>query len=463
MGAMAIGAREAEEVRDVASSLDYGATWCNPLPLASEVPSNGGVRSLADPHVLKVGRDYYLYATGGAAWVSSDLCDWAYRPVQPLTTAPAMIELGGIYYLIDNASVLYAAPGPLGPWTSKGPILDGRGKASRFADWMFFRDDDGRVFVYHNSQAGIGTDGIFVTEVDLVAGRTKGPTQSCFAYDPGHVWEHRGDDNADASSSWLEAGWMTKRAGRYHLQYSAPGTEFVSYAVGVYTADSPLGPFRYDARSPLLSDNGHLMRGPGHHTVFTGPDGELFALYHVLVRNEHAFERRLALDRVSFDRQGRMVFEGPTETPQWAPASGRRGDAGLANLAAGAAAKADSAAPTGSPSGAIDGSWGTWWEPADAKTGHWLRLDLGRAARVHALRVTFYGSGPNAYRIETSSNGLSWTPAVDQTASVTARDVAYHVVARPPSGTRHVRLTLTGAPNGGPVRVIELTPFGVEG
>jgi hypothetical protein len=461
-GSQAAGGSDAGATGGADASVitDYSATWCNPLPIASEPTAGGGARSLADPNVLAVGTDYYLYATGGSAWVSKDLVDWTYQLVQPSTTAPAMIGIAGTYYLIDNGSVLYTASSPLGPWTSKGRLKDPGGNDVYYADWMFFADDDGKVYAYHNSQAGIGTDGIFATEVDLPNAKTVGANVNCIAYDSSHVWERRGDYNQDPSSSWLEAGWMTKHAGRYHLQYSAPGTEFFTYAVGLYTADAPLGPFTYDARSPLLKDDGRLMRGPGHHSVFTGPDGELWTMYHVLVRNQSAFERRLALDRVSFDGQARMVFEGPTETPQWAPGSGRRGDAGLVSLAAGATATADSAAAARPAAQALDTAWSTWWEPADASAGHWLRLDLGKSTRVNALRVIFYTTGPHQYRIETSPDGATWAAAVDETANTLARDAAYHVVDSPPPDTRYVRLTVTGGPSGTPVRVIELTPFG---
>ena len=43
---------------------------------------------------------------------------------------------------------------------------------------------------------------------------------------------------------------MTKRNGTYYLQYSAPGTEWKTYAVGVYTSKRPLGPFTYAPRNP---------------------------------------------------------------------------------------------------------------------------------------------------------------------------------------------------------------------
>ena len=41
-----------------------------------------------------------------------------------------------------------------------------------------------------------------------------------FAHVPGHVWERWGERNEHPDVAWIEASWMTKHAGRYHLQYS---------------------------------------------------------------------------------------------------------------------------------------------------------------------------------------------------------------------------------------------------
>lgn len=41
--------------------------------------------------------------------------------------------------------------------------------------------------------------------------------------------------------TYLEGAWMTRRNGRYYLQYAAPGTEYDVYATGTYLGSSPLG------------------------------------------------------------------------------------------------------------------------------------------------------------------------------------------------------------------------------
>lgn len=49
---------------------------------------------------------------------------------------------------------------------------------------------------------------------------------------------------------YVEGAFMTKHDGRYYLQYAAPGTQYNTYADGVYVGQSPLGPFTRQASNP---------------------------------------------------------------------------------------------------------------------------------------------------------------------------------------------------------------------
>ncbi len=85
-----------------------------------------------------------------------------------------------------------------------------------------------------------------------------------------------------SSESWIEGPWMTRHGNTYYLQYAAPGTDWITYGVGVYTSDAPLGPFNYYEGSPILVHRGGLINGTGHHSVVEGPDGALWAVYTLL-------------------------------------------------------------------------------------------------------------------------------------------------------------------------------------
>src|SRR5678815_667922 len=67
-----------------------------------------------------------------------------------------------------------------------------------------------------------------------------------------HGWERFGQDHtAEDRPTYMEGAWMTKHAGRYYLQYGAPGTEYNVYATGTYVSDNPLGPFEYASYNPV--------------------------------------------------------------------------------------------------------------------------------------------------------------------------------------------------------------------
>ena len=133
--------------------------------------------------------------------------------------------------------------------------------------------------------------------------------------------------------AWIEGPWVTKHDGVYHLQYSGCGTEWDSYAIGVYQSSSPTGPFAYVESSPILRHSGGLIRGTGHHAMARDKSGKLWMLYHVLFGNTDKFDRRLALDPVGFDERGRMFVGGPSERAALAPGvasePARSNDAGL--------------------------------------------------------------------------------------------------------------------------------------
>src|SRR5438105_170917 len=64
------------------SVIGKSTRYCNPLPLeaSSRDGSPQGV-SLGDVTVVREGDFYYLFGTGGGAWVSIDLVSWKYQAV----------------------------------------------------------------------------------------------------------------------------------------------------------------------------------------------------------------------------------------------------------------------------------------------------------------------------------------------------------------------------------------------
>ena len=222
-------------------------------------------------------------------------------------------------------------------------------------------------------------------------------TKLLFAYNPDHVWERFGEFNEDASTSWCEGPWMLKARGRYYLTYAAPGTQWRTYGMGAYVAQSPLGPFIYQQRNPILRDTGGLVRGPGHGCLVRGPRDTLWAFYTCTVCYHHIFERRIGLDPAGFDAAGNLFVLGASEIPQWAPGIMERpelgNDAGLSPVTQSRQVKASSSAPGRPPLYAVDGSMKTWWQPAEGDREPWLEVDLEAVFALSALRVIW--SEPN--------------------------------------------------------------------
>jgi hypothetical protein len=384
---------------------------------------------------------------------------------------PSIAEHNGKFYLSGNGGVgMWKSSGPLGPWKRIGDILDHNGEKIFWADLMFFVDDDGSFYCYHHSGSGRGTDGIFVTLLDPASDFTRaaGPTRNCFAYEPSHIWERWGDRNEHPNIAWIESPWLTKHNGQYYLQYSGAGTEWKTYAVGVYVSDSALGPFRYQETSPILKDQGGLLNGTGHHAMVTGPDGRLWCLYHVLFRNRDKFDRRLALDPVGFDTEGRMFIDGPSEVLRFIPLStptsakpvGKMGKIVSQNKPA----TASGSLPGRPALYAVDNNIRTWWQAADNTFPQWMSVDLMEPFGLIALRVIFAEASGNHdpesadkswdFRIETSPDGKQWTSGEPRSSE---SDIYFTELDG--SAARHVRIRIERTPGGIPAGITDLCVF----
>ena len=464
--------------RGALSAQNKTQRYCNPLPIPAypiQTASGRDMRSMADPTVIRAGGKWYLYPSNGLAWWSSDLVNWHYQPmtlpgVKGVVWAPTVMEHNGSFYLTANGLGLYGAEDPLGPWQLLGDFRDEEGKVYQPFDPMLFRDGDGRVYFYFAGGAATGIFGVELDPKDLT--RFLGKRRHLFAYEPAHKWESAGDLNELTETSWIEGPWMTRQGGRYYLQYSAPGTEWKTYAVGLYEGESPLGPFRYDPRSPLLVDRKGLLNGSAHHSVVEGPNGTHWVIYHVLYRNRYRFERRLAMDPVGFDEQGRMIMRGPSETPQWAPGVKAKpwvdNDSGSIVLSLNKPVQSSSSYSGRAPEYGVDNNARTWWQAADGDKGPYLEIDLMQDFTVDSTRILWSDEGldlkkgvrpaPYQYTISVSPDGKSYSTVVDKMKNTEDMNIQFDEI--PPVRARRVRLTISGVPAGMPVGVLELTVFG---
>lgn len=456
-----------------------------------------GAGNLADPTVIRFEGRYYMYATGGlgpgtSIWASDDLVEWERHVARfeghATSDAPAAFVYRDQVYVAGNGTGLFRSSHALGPFEYLGDFSDHEGRRpdwglcpgcedGGFFDPTFFVDDDDRLYLYY---AGPGVEGIYGAELDPEdPTRLLGPVQLFFAFESKHVWERYGNRNEYSTHSWVEGPWMTKHDGTYYLQYSAPGTDWITYAVGVYTSDDPLGPFTYYDGNPVLLHRRGMINGVGHNSIVEGPGGRLWAFYNILYSNWNREEltRRIGMDPVGFDEAGNMVIEGPSETPQWAPGARPehwRGNAsGSIQLSEDKSYRVSSELPGREAPFAFDSNVRTLWAPAADDAEPWLELDLGAESDdqqyiVDSARILFplpegarSGEAPRrarGYRIEVSEDGETFTTVVDKSANTLDNAVEFDEID--PVRCRYVRLTITGWSAQMPRQLIEFTVFG---
>lgn len=329
----------------------------------------------ADPFVFKdTDGTYYLYVTSGGSYgyrvhTSQNLVEWeakgyCLRRADVYTDdtvvnengnkiynfwAPEVIKEGDTYYMVYTAQEhigIATSDSPLGPFTNKADsyLLP----EFRNIDGHFFRDDDGKVYLYFVSAGAVTYNGCTVTggnniwggEFDLATQTFKTAPTLLINYDK--KYEYMFTSGKTVRDSVAEGPELLKHGGKYYLTYSASGYTDPAYAVHYATADSPLGPYTKYTHNPILrSDdddcndyqNPHLY-GTAHHCFTTSPDGkELIIVYHAHRTGDHTVdngveERRICIDLAWFDANGvlhagRKQSGVPTATAQVLPSGGK--------------------------------------------------------------------------------------------------------------------------------------------
>ena len=64
------------------------ARYCNPLPM---VIGPGGNAS-GDVTVIRENGKYYMFCTGGGAWISEDMLNWSFQRVERVPVAPDVVK-----------------------------------------------------------------------------------------------------------------------------------------------------------------------------------------------------------------------------------------------------------------------------------------------------------------------------------------------------------------------------------
>jgi hypothetical protein len=456
-------------------------TFCNPLDLPYrfqlDAPSR---REAADPTLVRFNGEYWLFASkSGGYWHSGDMIHWQFvtpsgLPLEDYAPTVGVVN-GQMIFTAFNTPAIFSTDDPLkGTW-HKTAELKG------YPDPDVFVDDDGRVYLYYGCKSN---GGIQVVELDPKNEFkvVKGPI-TCFSADyANHGWEVSGEDNrgnphADGSKEmapWVEGAWMTKHAGTYYLQYSAPGTQFKSYADGVYTATNPMGPFAYAPSSPFSHKPTGFIGGAGHSSLVEDPDHNFWHISTMTISVRHMFERRLGLFPAGFTTDGQMfcnTYLG--DYPQFVPGTSKnpalKNSPGWMLLSYDKSATASSTLDQFPTKNAFDEDIRTWWSAASGKPDEWLQIDLGKPCRIDALQINFADQGVTnldrmtgdsyRYYVQVSDDGMHWKDCLDRRDSQCDSPHDYAQLDKPITA-RYARLVNVHTPGGGLFSISGFRLFG---
>ena len=456
-------------------------TFCNPLNLSYLFMFDANsARQAADPTIVLFQDDYYLFASrSDGYWYSNDLREWTLVIPTGLPLdeyAPTAFAIGDTLYFaawpFGSATQIYSCTDPKnGTWQEAADFQ------SEYRDPCLFLDDDGKVYMYQ----GCRNVEPFLSVVELDPKNNFQEIGSSVptidAHADLHGWERRGDDNLLDEEPWIEGCWMTKYKGKYYLQYSGPGTEYKTYADGVYTSDHPLGPFVYESYSPFSFKPTGFIGGAGHGSTFLDKSGNYWRVTTMVISIKHMFERRIGMFPVDFDADSvihtNTVFG---DYPQYMPGVKENpisdNFTGWMLLSHKKFASVSSVLEGYGIENAVDEDVKTYWCAQTGDSGEYIILDLGKTCEIRALQINFGEHDTDTklvrgrenpvyqqYLIHTSIDSIGWSLLIDK--SNNKKDVPHdYIQLSQLVDARYVKLTNLFTPGEGKFCVRDLRVFG---
>jgi xylan 1,4-beta-xylosidase len=411
-------------------------TFCNPINInyrfGIDKPSR---REAADPTVVLFRNEYYLFASkSGGYWYSDDLAHWNYVecnniPIEDWAPTAVVID-DTLYFMAGNnykCSIYKSTCPKEGHWQIAKDSLPWP-----VADPALFLDNDQRLYFYWGCS---DKNPIYGIELDYRNNFTcLGEKVPLIGSHPDEYgWEVSGDFNDNYKrSTWIEGSWMNKINGKYYLQYACPGTQYKSYADGVYIADNPLGPYTLAAHNPFAGKMGGFANGAGHGSTFTDKYGNWWHIGTVTISIKHMFERRLALFPAFLDTDGILfTMTKYGDYPMFIPKT-KVNDfngffPGWMLLSYKKPVTVSSTTDTLSPCFINDEEIRTYWAAKTGNDTEWAAIDLVNPCTVYALQVNFaehntriFGREEGLcyqYIVESSADNIKWQLLADRSAN----------------------------------------------
>lgn len=435
-------------------------TYCNPINIdytysIYDALANISYRSGADPAVVKYRNEYFMFVTRSMGyWHSFDLFQWSFIAPERWyfqgSNAPAAHNYNdSVLYVTGDPSgdmsVLYTDNPKKGDWKPAPIIL------TNLQDPDLFIDDDGQAYMFWGS-----------SNVDPIRGRILDsqdafrPSENIYQLfntdEKNHGWERFGENNNDTSiKGFIEGAWLTKYNHTYYMQYAAPGTEFNVYADGVYTSNSPLGPYQYAPNNPISHKPGGFINGAGHGSTVIGPENRYWHFATMSVSVNMNWERRICMFPTYFDRDGLMYTNSSFgDYPHYAPTvPNRMGEfTGWMLLSYNKSVKVSSYDEQFPAENLVDENVKTFWLAKINDDKQWIEIDLRTNGTVYAIQINYhdyksniYGKMPglfHRYIIQGSFDGTHWFSLVDKIDNV--KDVPNdYVQLESPQIVRYIR------------------------
>ena len=443
------------------------STYCNPLNIdytyaVYDSHRDLSYRSGADPAVVEFRGDYYMFVTRSMGyWHSEDLQNWSFIEPEKWyfegSNAPSAHNYkDSVLFVAGNPSghmsMLYTDDPKKGDWKAVPGILND------LQDPHIFIDDDDQPYVFWGSS---NTYPIRARKLEKDKRfRPAEEIHELFKLDgEKHGWERFGENHADTVlKGYMEGPWLTKYKDTYYMQYAAPGTEFNVYGDGVYTSDTPLGPYQYAPNNPISYKPGGFINGAGHGSTVLGPGNQFWHFASMSVSVNVNWERRLAMFPTYFDEDGLMYSDTNFgDYPHYGTMQGDKTGTftGWMLLSYKKPVKASSSAEDYVPENINDEDVHTFWLAKKNADGEYLEIDLLNESTVYAIQINYhdyqsalYGRIPDLfhrYTVEGSLDGNNWFILVDKRENF--KDVPNdYVELGTPKQARYIRYNHIYAP-----------------
>lgn len=450
-----IGCQDTDRIE--ARIAQHPKTFCNPVNLNyrfMKIDGGEGIREAADPVVVTFKGKHYLFASKSSGyWCSDDFTDWKHvfitDSVLPIEDyAPGLFIHNDYLYYVGSThgkGMLYRSSAPeKGKWEPVKEIWS-------YWDPAFYVEGD-KLYMYYGCSP---VDPIYAQVLDLNTLEARSEVVACFNSDKeNYGWERTGELNELPRRPYIEGAWMTAHQGKYYLQYAGPGTEWKSYADGVYVGDSPLGPFTYMENSPVSYKPTGFIGGAGHGCLFTVGNDNYWKAATNSISVRHMFERRISLYPAGFDKDGYLFTDTylgdyPMYLPDGEQQVSGNTQPGWMLLSYNKEVTASSTLDGYPAENTVDEDARTAWVAATNNDMEWLQIDLQHLSSIHAIQVNFdeYGATqkgfvPDVYQsyvIYASANGEDWYTVVDNSSKKTDTPHDY-IEFEEPFKARYIKL-----------------------